>query len=158
MRPLHDGSGTDGKVQLATWAAIVTHRAEFVDRPYDAARRAGGFTVPALLLHVLTGCIWGRKLPAEFIGADGGLAHGPILVTGVSRDKYIVPQTKGGVSSTHPFVSLFLKTAYPCGPKMRTKVSVGLPPGVFTMRSHCAGPGPKKNVVVGLSETFVRIF
>src|ERR1039457_673245 len=91
MRPLHDGSGTDGKVQLATWAAIVTHRAEFVDRPYDAARRAGGFTVPALLLHVLTGCIWGRKLPAEFIGADGGLAHGPILVTGVSRDKYIVP-------------------------------------------------------------------
>src|ERR1035438_10136062 len=91
MRPLHDGSGTDGKVQLATRAAIVTHRAEFVDRPYDAARRAGGFTVPALLLHVLTGCIWGRKLPAEFIGADGGLAHGPILVTGVSRDKYIVP-------------------------------------------------------------------
>src|ERR1035437_4097671 len=91
MRPLHDGSGTDGKVQLATWAAIVTHRAEFVDRPYDVARRAGGFTVPALLLHVLTGCIWGRKLPAEFIGADGGLAHGPILVTGVSRDKYIVP-------------------------------------------------------------------
>ena len=32
-----------------------------------------------------------RSLPAEFIGADGGLAHGPILVTGVSRDKYIVP-------------------------------------------------------------------
>src|ERR1035441_6716280 len=95
MRPLHDGSGTDGKVQLATWAAIVTHRAEFVDRPYDAARRAGGFTVPALLLHVLTGCIWGRKLPAEFIGADGGLAHGPILVTGVSRDKYIVPNPNG---------------------------------------------------------------
>src|ERR1039458_2003212 len=91
MRPLHDGSGTDGKVQLATWAAVVTHRAEFVDRPYHAARRAGGFTVPELLLHVLTGCIWGRKLPAEFIGADRRLAHDPILVTGVSRDKYIVP-------------------------------------------------------------------
>src|ERR1035437_1749363 len=91
VRPLHDRSCTKGEIQPATGAAVVPCEPELVDRVHDAARGAGWLTVPALLLHVLAGCIRSGKHPTQFIGADSGLAHVSIVVMEASLVKYIVP-------------------------------------------------------------------
>ncbi len=94
MRPLENGSGANGEIDLADEAAVIAFRLTGLDTVNFAAVRTDRSAVPAASLDMEPGGPFVRKLLEEFVGADGDFFHSS-LASMVLYEGRVLPYQQG---------------------------------------------------------------